>query len=593
MSLHSLTNRPRHWFSRVLRWRYIASRPEALVDWFIQHVIIISSFVLYYPYWLWRNRSLRTVIFWLSVVAALIAQFFGIALLLSVLGTVAQFGMAALYMVAQFGMLFWLMSNTKSVRLLPGDKGTLNFKEHYFGGEHIKDVVLNTLGMMSQAQQEAVKALGAEPPHGMVLTGPPGTGKTLLAQCSATEILIPYIGLSGADFNAMFMGVGEMKVMGIGKDAQKLANIYGGCVVFIDELDAIASGRGNVEGDNQQPQQTGGIFGGGGVGIKSKLLVTMDGHKDLHLRKQLVNFFFKIFDYEPVTQGQVFWMGATNRLGSIDSAFLRPGRMDITVQVDPPDRGSRRQIIQGYLNRIVTDDTVDVEILTDDTQGFTPADVSSAVGRISARFAIARGAKAISMSDIEAALTESIVGVANPIAEFAEGQREQVATHEAGHAVVSRLLLPEMRITNLSILRRGKGVLGYMRDVAPDELYTYPFSRICARIQVSWAGDIACEVLMGERWAGGSGDFSHVTTMMTVLAQHGVFADSLPLDPLNPFEDEKINNAAIEYSKRVKAGTRELLRANVVVLASLRDGLLDKSELNSTQVGEILKAGGI
>jgi cell division protease FtsH len=391
----------------------------------------------------------------------------------------------------------------------------------------------------------------------------------------------------------MFMGVAEMKVMGIDKLGRKLANEYGGCVIFLDELDAIASSRGGVEGDKNRPTQTGGIFGGGGVGVRSKLLSVMDGSKELHLRKQLVNFFFALFNYEPLTQGQVFWLGATNRLESIDPAFLRPGRMDITVQVDPPDKGSRRQIIQGYLNRITHDDTVDVERLTDDTQGFTPADVSAAVQRISARFTIARGADAVSMADIEAALTESVVGVANPIAEFDPGQREQVATHEAGHAVVSRLLLPEMRITSLSILRRGKGILGYMRDVSPDELYTFPFSRICARIQVAWAGDIACEILMGERWAGGSGDFSHVGTMMTVLAQHGVFADSLPLDPQNPFEEERINDSAIEYSTRVKAGTRTLIQDNIEVTRALRDGLLQHAELNSKQVYEIMEERGL
>ncbi len=585
-----LIDRPRQFFSRVLRWDYIGSIPEALVDWFIQHVIIISSFVLYYPYWLWRNRSLRNIVIWGGVAAFLVAEFFGVAALMSLVSTGLQFAMAAMYMVAQFAMLFWLMSNTKTIKLMPGDKGALNFKDHYYGGKHIKEVVLGTLGMMSHAQQEAVRALGAEPPHGMVLTGPPGTGKTLMAQCAATEILIPYIGLTGSDLNAMFMGVAEMKVMGIGREAQKFANIYGGCVVFLDELDSIASNRGGVEGNKNQPQQTGGIFGGGGIGVRSKLLSVMDGSKELHLRKQLVNFFFTLFDYEPVTQGQVFWMGATNRIDAIDPAFLRPGRMDITVQMDPPDKGSRRQIIQGYLNRITHDESVDVERLTDDTQGFTPADVASAVSRISARFTIQRGAKAVSMADIEAALTESVVGVANPIAEFDPGQREQVATHESGHAVVSRLLLPEMRITSLSILRRGKGILGYMRDVSPDELYTFPFSRICARIQVSWAGDIACEVLMGERWAGGSGDFSHVGTMMTVLAQHGVFADSLPLDPHNPFAEERINDAAIEYSNRVKTGTRKLIRDNIEVTAALRDALLEKAELNSLQVNDILEA---
>lgn len=572
---------------------HLLALPMRLVDHVLMKAINYLSFVIYYPVWLWRNKSIRNVVIWVLIASFLILEYLGVAALIGLYVTVGRFAMAALYMIAQFALLFVFLSGTKNVEMLPGDKGAVTFGNDFFGQEHIKEVVLGTLAMMSQEQLEIMQVLGADPPHGAVLTGPPGTGKTLIAQCAASEINVPYIGMNGADFSAMFIGVGEMKVKGVRSKAQRWADQWGGCIVFIDEIDAVASSRGGVEGEEGRSQPQGGMLMGGGMGIRSQLLTAMDGTKELQLRKKIVNFIYGFFGYEPVTQGQVFWLGATNRLGAVDSAFLRPGRMDMIIQCDPPDKGSRRQIIQGYVDQITHDDTVDVERLTDDTQGVTPADIAGAVKRTAARFTIKGGRTAISMLDIESALMEQVVGVANPIAEFDEGQKEQVATHEAGHAVISARLLPEMRVTSLSIIRRGKGILGFMRDVSPEELYAYPLSRICARIQVSWAGDIACEVLMGERWTGGTGDFSHVNTMMRVLAGHGYFADRLPLDMMNPFADKIIEKAANRYSERVKATDRRLISENRPAVEALRDALIEKGELNSADIYDILERHGL
>ena len=569
------------------------SYPLRLLNHLIKRAFFYVSFLLNGPVWLWRNKSVRNVVIWVTVVSLLVAQYLGLATLFGLYMTVGRFAMAALYMIAQFAILFIFLSGTKNVELLPGDKGAVTFKDDFFGQEHIREVVLGTLAMMSVEQQEIMKALGADPPHGAILTGPPGTGKTLIAQCAASEINVPYIGMNGADFNAMFIGVGEMKVKGVKSKAQKWANQWGGCIVFIDEIDAVASSRGGVEGEESRPQPQGNVFSGGGMGIRSQLLTAMDGTKELHLRKQIENYMRGFFGYEPITQGQVFWLGATNRLGAVDSAFLRPGRMDMIIQCDAPDKGSRRQIIQGYVDQINIDDSVDVERLTDDTQGVTPADISGAVKRTAARFTIKDGRRAISMADIEAALMEQIVGVANPIAEFDEDQREQVATHEAGHAVVSRLLLPDRRVTTLSIIRRGKGMLGFMRDVSPEEIYAHPLKEICARIQVSWAGDIACEQIMGERWTGGTGDFDHVDIMMKALARHGYFDDRLPLDPMNPFVDEEIQKAANRYSVRMKSGTRALIVKHQSAVEALRDGLIEHGEMNSLRIYEALEAHGL
>ena len=577
----------------ALQISYLAAQPMRLVDFLVTKIIIYTSYVLYYPYWVWRNKSIRNVAIWLAIGSFLITEFWGIATLLSLFGIAANFAISALMMIGQFIILFTFLSNTKNIELLPGDEGVKNFKDHFYGQEHQKEVVLGTIAMMSQKNKTKMEALGATPPAGAMLTGPPGTGKTLIAQCAATEINVPFIGINGADFNAMFIGVGEMKVKGIKRKARKWANQHGGCVVFIDEADSVMMSRGGTEGDENKGFQGGGGIFGGGMGIRSQLLTAMDGTQEPSVRTDLINFFFRLFGFEEMVDGTVFWLGATNRISVIDGAFLRPGRMDTIIQMDAPDKGSRRKIIQGYINKITTDNTVDVERLTNDSQGISPADISGAVERVAARFTMRDGRDAVSQADIEAALLEQMFGIANPIAEFDEGQREQVATHEAGHAVISKLLLPENRITNLSIIRRGKGILGFMRHVSEDEIYARPLEEVCAGIQISWGGDIACEMIMGRRWTGGTGDFDHVDIMMKALARHGYFADRLPLDPMFPFAEEKIQRAANHYSDKMKKVTRRLIIENQELVKALRDGLLENGELASDVIYETLERHGL
>ncbi len=579
---------------RVMQPRHLASLPESFLDFFIKKLIVYSSYVLYYPYWVWRKKTLRNALIWLGILSFLIVEFFTLSALLTLLGIAANFAISALMMIGQFVILFTFLSNTQNVELLPGDEGTKNFKDHWFGQDHIKEVVLGTIEMMSPENKEKMAALGAVPPAGAMLTGPPGTGKTLIAMCAASEVHIPYIGLNGADFTAMFLGVGEMKVKGVVRLARRWANEYGGCIVFIDEADSVMMSRGGTEGDENKGFQGGGGIFGGGMGVRSQLLTGMSGTQEPAIRTDLINFFFRIFGYEELVDGVVFWLGATNRISAIDGAFLRPGRMDIIIQMDPPDRRSRRQIIQGYVNRVKTDDSVDVERLTDDTQGLTPADVEGAVERVAARFTLKDGRDAISHQDIEDAILEQLLGIANPIAEFEPGQKEQVATHEAGHAVVLRVLLPKRRITNLSIIRRGKGMLGFMRNVAPEEIYAMPLEDLGAQIQLSWAGDIACEIVMNKRWTGGyGGDFTSVISLMKLIANHGVFADRLPLDPEHPFEDEKIQEAATEYHQDMKNGTRAIINKHSELVEALRDDLIEHGELNSARIIEILEEHGL
>jgi ATP-dependent Zn protease len=136
-------------------------------------------------------------------------------------------------------------------------------------------------------------------------------------------------------------------------------------------------------------------------------------------------------------------------------------------------------------------------------------------------------------------------------------------------------------------------MLGFMRKVSPEEIYSMPLADVCAQIQISWAGDIACEVVMGERWTGGTGDFNSVDMMMKTLARHGYFADRLPLDPMNPFADPKIADAANNFADRVKSTTRRQISEHEVVIKAFRDALLEKGELNSAEIYGVLEEHGL
>ncbi|KKN14449.1 hypothetical protein LCGC14_0996010 [marine sediment metagenome] len=569
----------------------IIAIPMNIVDKTIISTIDIVSVIIYAPVWLWRHKSLRNILLWVSIASLLIFEFFGLSVLFGLVSQVAQFAFAAIFMIAQFAFLFFFLSNTKNIETMPGDKGLVSFDGDYFGNEYLVKSIKEWVSLMSRDGKEKLDKLGAKPINGILLVGPPGTGKTLLAQCLATSTESAFIGMSGTDFQAMFIGVGPMKVMRTKSKAQKKADQVGSCIVFIDEIDAIGGSRGGVEGEKNQPQggAAGGLFGGGGLGVLSKLLTVMDETKELTLRRQIVNKMRGWYGYEPVTQGQVLWMGATNRPTALDSALTRPGRIDKKIRVDPPDRESRKKIIKGYLNKINHDDSVDVDRLADDLQGVTPAQISSSIERSAARYTINDGRNKISMDDIENAFQEDIVGLANPITNFDPRQKEQVAVHEAGHAIASHILFPKKRITTISIIRRGSGVLGYMRDVEQEEIYAKPLEELAAMIQVLWAGHIATDLILGKPWTGASRDIEMIQGLMVGLAFHGQFASQIPLNPREPFASADIKCAADEYMLRAQAGTRKLLEDNKAMLITIRDALLEKDEIHSKEIYEILE----
>ena len=553
-------------------------------------LIDLISWPLLIVDFLHRHATIRNVLFWAGIAGTLIAVNFGIATLIGIAGMVGRLAFAGMFMIFQFVVLFSFLSSTKTIEMYPGDIGAFSFEKDYFGQEYLVHAVKQWVESLTIEGKKRLDAMGAEAIHGIMLEGPPGTGKTLLAQCLATDSNAAFFGASGTDFQAMFIGIGPMKVMRMYSKARAAARQYGAAIVFLDEIDAIGGSRGGVSGKNQPVAggMAGGMFGGGGLGVLSKLLTELDGTKEVGRRDQIRNKMRVWFGLPTLYQGLILTIGATNRFDALDPALIRPGRIDKIIRVDPPDRGSRRKIIQGYLNKVKHDDTVDIDILTDDTQGVSPAQLASSVQRSAPRYALNAGRDYITQSDIESALQEDLVGLKNPIADFDPLQKRQVAYHEAGHALVSYLEMPERRITHVSIIRRGSGVLGYVRDVEAKEVYAMPLSYFVKRIKVAAAGHVATDIALGEPWTGASSDFNHIRFYMHQLALLGHFG-GIPFNPQEPFKAGAMAERADKDQQTWLKETYTLISANKQTLDILAAALLEKEELTSAETYAILK----
>ncbi len=457
---------------RVTKPRYIVALPMRAVDHFILQIIRYSSYVLYYPYWLWRKKSIRNGLIWFAILSAVVAEFFGVATLLGLLGMVGQFMFAAMYMVFQFAIMFIFLSSTKNIEMLPGDKGAKSFEKDWYGQEHIKNVVLGTLEMMSATQKEAMKALGASPPSGAILTGPPGTGKTLISRAVAGEAGVPFFSISGSEFVEMFVGVGASRV----RDLFSRARQYAPCIVFIDEIDAVGRHRGaGIGGGNDEREQT-----------LNQILVEMDGFDE---------------------RTNVIVIAATNRPDVLDTALLRPGRFDRRVTLSLPDVREREDILKVHLNGKPVLSDVNVSTLAKQTHGFSGADLANLANE-AAILAARNGRTGINLLDMEESIDRVLAGPARRSRQVSEQEKEIVAYHEAGHALVASNLPKADPVHKVTIVPRGTAG-GYTRLLPEEDRNLWSKGQFEAMLAVMMGGQAAEEIVFGDITTGASNDLQN------------------------------------------------------------------------------------
>jgi cell division protease FtsH len=324
-------------------------------------------------------------------------------------------------------------------------------------------------------QPEKYQVLGGRIPKGVLLVGPPGTGKTLLGKAVAGEADVPFFSLSGSDFVEMFVGVGAARV----RDMFQQAVAKAPCIVFIDELDALGKTRGtSVVGGHDEREQT-----------LNALLVEMDG---------------------VTANSGVIVMAATNRPETLDPALLRPGRFDRHVLVDRPDVRGREEILDVHIQKIRTDDSVDLRQVARITSGFVGADLANLVNE-AALLAARAGKSAVSMEEFTEGVERVTAGLEKRQRIMHADEKQRVAYHESAHALVAASLPNTDPVHKVSIIPRGLAALGYMMQRPEGDRYLLTQSELESRIQVALAGTLAEEMIYGDISTGAQNDLERAT----------------------------------------------------------------------------------
>jgi cell division protease FtsH len=507
-------------------------------------------------------------------------------IILVVLGFALRIVFAIAFVVIQFVAIFWFMAQSRVEIIRPGDPKQVTFDD-YKGQPNLIRMVRQWISLLSDRQQ--FQKMGGQFINGLLLYGEPGTGKTLLAKAMAGEAGIAFISIEGSGFRAMFWGVDVLKMIRFIGQARKLAKEYGACIAYIDEIDAVGASRGGVMGGQTGiGVGMGGMFGGGS-GALTRLLYEMDGINELSRWEKIRARWYQ-FRKKPVPprDWHILFMGSTNRPDVLDPALTRPGRFDRTVVVNKPDRAGRREMVKYYLNKIKTDETVDIEAIVSDTAWATPARIMSAITKDAVRLALFDGRDRVSQADIELAFQEQAMGLENPVEEMQEDQRRQIAYHEAGHAVVQYYLRPDERIVRVSIIRRSEA-LGYVLPVPNYDIYSLPLRTFVADILVSMAGHVATKLFLGEYWTGATGDFQNIRARLWQLAHYGYFGP--PLDMSQGMNVGKEKTELVEkFWQRLEQQTETILLAHTAEVHAVAHALLERNDLTGRECIEVIRS---
>ncbi|MDO9333667.1 MAG: ATP-dependent zinc metalloprotease FtsH [Dehalococcoidales bacterium] len=365
-------------------------------------------------------------------------------------------------------------------RLFPGNKPSVTFDD-VAGVDEAKQELQEVVDFLKS--RERFQTLGARIPRGVLLIGPPGTGKTLLARAIAGEAGVPFFSISGSEFVEMFVGVGASRVRDLFDNAKR----HSPCIIFIDEIDAVGRHRGaGLGGSHDEREQT-----------LNQILTEMDG-----------------FD----TNVNVIVLAATNRPDILDPALLRPGRFDRRVVLDLPDVMGRIGILKVHVKNKLMAPSVNLETLAKQTAGFSGADLANLVNE-AAILAARRGKKAVEMEDLEESIDKVIAGPERRSKRISPKEKEKIAYHEAGHAVVARMLPHADPPHKISIVARGMA-LGYTKQLEEDH-YLQAGSQLNDKIAVYLAGHAAEKLIYGESASGVHDDIKRATylarTMVTDL----------------------------------------------------------------------------
>ncbi|TET17636.1 MAG: ATP-dependent zinc metalloprotease FtsH [Dehalococcoidia bacterium] len=372
-------------------------------------------------------------------------------------------------------------------RLFPAHTPTVTFDD-VAGVEEAKQELHEVVEFLKS--REKFQKLGARIPKGLLLVGPPGTGKTLLARAIAGEAGVPFFSISGSEFVEMFVGVGASRVRDLFDQAKRNTP----CIVFIDEIDAVGRHRGaGLGGGHDEREQT-----------LNQILTEMDG-----------------FD----TNTNVIILAATNRPDILDPALLRPGRFDRRVILDRPDINGRKAILKVHSNGKPLAESVSLEVLARQTAGFSGADLANLVNE-AAIMAARRGKQVIEMQEFEESIDRVIAGPERKSRRISPKEKEITAYHEAGHALVAKMLPNADPVHKISIVARGMS-LGHTRQLPTEDRYLMTRSQFNDMVATLLAGHTAEKLIFNETTTGAYDDIERATTLARKMVTEYGMSDKL------------------------------------------------------------------
>lgn len=455
-------------------------------------------------------------------------------------------------------------------RMLDQDQNKVTFAD-VAGCDEAKEEVEEMVDFLKDPAK--YQKLGGKVPRGALMVGPPGTGKTLLARAIAGEARVPFFTISGSDFVEMFVGVGASRVRDMFDQAKKHAP----CIIFIDEIDAVGRSRGaGLGGGNDEREQT-----------LNQLLVEMDGFEG---------------------HEGIIVIAATNRADVLDKALLRPGRFDRQVVVGLPDVKGREQILNVHLRKVPAADDVKVKYIAQGTPGFSGADLANLINE-AALFAARLNKRLVSMVDLEKAKDKLIMGAERRSMVMDEKEKRMTAYHEAGHAIVGRLVPDHDPVYKVSIMPRGRA-LGVTMFLPERDQYSASKRKLDSMISSLYGGRIAEELIFGweEVSTGASNDIERATELArNMVTKWGL---SQRLGPLTYSEEEgevflgrsvtQHKSVAEETSHTIDEEIRSIidrnyeraetiLKENTDILHAMSDALMKYETIDKYQIDDLME----
>jgi cell division protease FtsH len=453
-------------------------------------------------------------------------------------------------------------------RLLTEDRKKITFSD-VAGIDEAKEEVVEIIEFLKDPHK--FQKLGGRIPKGVLIVGPPGTGKTLLAKAIAGEAGVPFFSISGSDFVEMFVGVGASRVRDLFEQGKKHAP----CIIFIDEIDAVGRLRGaGLGGGHDEREQT-----------LNQLLVEMDG-----------------FD---TTEG-VILIAATNRPDVLDPALLRPGRFDRQITVNRPDVRGRTEILKVHTKKVPLSKDVDLEIISRGTPGFSGADLENLVNE-AALLAARLNKTMVELKDFEFAKDKVLMGVERKSMVLTDEEKRTTAYHEAGHALMARLLPGTDPVHKVTIIPRGRA-LGLTMQLPTDDRHSYSKDFLYNTLAILMGGRVAEELIFNQVTTGAGNDLERATDLARkMVCEWGMSEDLGPLTYGK--KDEEIflgreiatrrdysEDIAIKIDTEVKRlvtenyqRTKRILMENMAALKGLAEALLEKEVLDAPEIDQIIQ----